>query len=246
MADLDDFFAKKDRKKKTTKKFATTEEVAKKLEDTAKKTEKPKKERGPEGEEGAQQVIEQDEWKEFEEEKKDYTGLKIGNLTINPNEEIGSLSQDLASGDQTNGSELTAEGEKKAGPWRRMDVPQESPQQQEEPPRPVEKKQEPTKAASETTTYRPPAMRHHNTAPSIPTLGRLRGNRGAAPDIHNEEYFPTLSKTGDGKRTRGEGNFEVVQQHRASSYRQQMEQSKGSSGPQLNLGNRYNTLSNDS
>lgn len=54
MADLDDFFAKKDRKKsKSTKKFATTEEVAKKLEDSVKKTDKTtKKERLPEGEEG--------------------------------------------------------------------------------------------------------------------------------------------------------------------------------------------------
>lgn len=51
MADLDDFFAKKDRKKnKSTKKFSTTEDVAKKLEDNAKKTEKVKKERAPEGE----------------------------------------------------------------------------------------------------------------------------------------------------------------------------------------------------
>lgn len=51
MADLDDFFAKKDRKKsKSTKKFSTTDEVAKKLEDSAKKTEKVKKERVPEGE----------------------------------------------------------------------------------------------------------------------------------------------------------------------------------------------------
>lgn len=52
MADLDDFFAKKDRKKsKTNKKFSTTDEVAKKLEDTARKTEKLKKERAPEGDE---------------------------------------------------------------------------------------------------------------------------------------------------------------------------------------------------
>lgn len=52
MADLDDFFAKKDRKKsKTTKKFSTTDEVAKKLEDNAKKSEKQKKERIPEGDE---------------------------------------------------------------------------------------------------------------------------------------------------------------------------------------------------
>lgn len=54
MADLDDFFAKKDRKKsKSTKKFSTTEEVAKKLEDNAKKTEKVKKERAPEGEDSS-------------------------------------------------------------------------------------------------------------------------------------------------------------------------------------------------
>lgn len=57
MADLDDFFAKKDRKKsKNLKKFATADEVAKKLEDTTKKVDKPvKKERvvqqGQEGDE---------------------------------------------------------------------------------------------------------------------------------------------------------------------------------------------------
>lgn len=52
MSDLDDFFAKKDRKKlKNIKKYATTEEVAKKLEDTSKKPDKGKKERLAEGEE---------------------------------------------------------------------------------------------------------------------------------------------------------------------------------------------------
>lgn len=45
MADLDDFFAKKDRKKSKSKKYATNEELAKKIEDTSKKIElKPKKE----------------------------------------------------------------------------------------------------------------------------------------------------------------------------------------------------------
>lgn len=55
MADLDDFFAKKDRKKsKAVKKFATTDELAKKLEDTKQKSDvRPKKERPvQEGEEG--------------------------------------------------------------------------------------------------------------------------------------------------------------------------------------------------
>lgn len=45
MADLDDFFAKKDRKKSKGKKFLTTEEIAKKLEETGKKIEKPKKDK---------------------------------------------------------------------------------------------------------------------------------------------------------------------------------------------------------
>lgn len=62
MADLDDFFAKKDRKKSKGKKFATTDEIAKKLEETGKKIEKPKKEKpvqAPQvpGQEGEEPVI---------------------------------------------------------------------------------------------------------------------------------------------------------------------------------------------
>lgn len=37
MADLDDFFAKKDKKKGKAKKFVTAEEIAKQLDDTSKK-----------------------------------------------------------------------------------------------------------------------------------------------------------------------------------------------------------------
>lgn len=52
MADLDDFFAKKDRKKAKGKKFTTTEEIAKKLEETGKKLEKPKPKEKPPNTEG--------------------------------------------------------------------------------------------------------------------------------------------------------------------------------------------------
>lgn len=45
MADLDDFFAKKDRKKAKGKKFTTADEIAKKLEETGKKIEKTKKDK---------------------------------------------------------------------------------------------------------------------------------------------------------------------------------------------------------
>lgn len=54
MADLDDFFAKKDRKKnKNLKKFSTADEVAKKLEDNKKPDKIVKKDRVlPSGQEG--------------------------------------------------------------------------------------------------------------------------------------------------------------------------------------------------
>lgn len=53
MADLDDFFAKKDRKKsKNVKKFATADEVAKKLEDTKKADKVIKKDRQGSNQEG--------------------------------------------------------------------------------------------------------------------------------------------------------------------------------------------------
>jgi hypothetical protein len=45
MADLDDFFAKKDRKEEKGKKFTSADEIAKKLEEKGKKIEKTEKEK---------------------------------------------------------------------------------------------------------------------------------------------------------------------------------------------------------
>uniref|UniRef100_V5GTU4 Protein CDV3 n=1 Tax=Anoplophora glabripennis TaxID=217634 RepID=V5GTU4_ANOGL len=237
MADLDDFFAKKDRKKsKTTKKFSTTDEVAKKLEDSAKKIEKVKKERVPEGEDSTAPVHEQDEWKDFEEEKKDYSGLKIGNLTLASNTE-GNTDPKETYTEQQQEDESGQDIEKKVGPWKRID-----PNEVQEEPKKEEKKVEPPSNVVK-GAYVPPSLRSSGQ-PQIQT-SRLKSK--AAPDIHNEEYFPTLSKTGEHKKNRSEGSFEVVQHSRSTSYRQ-AEQSKynSSQGPKLNLGNRYNTLSNDS
>ncbi|XP_030750660.1 protein CDV3 homolog [Sitophilus oryzae] len=244
MADLDDFFAKKDRKKgKSSKKFATTEEVAKKLEDTVKKTEKQKKERVQEGDENSSQAIDQDEWKEFEEEKKDYTGLKIGNLTINADQENNLNNQDAGSGDQQDGADSNQDCEKKPGPWKRIDVQTDA--VIEEPPKPVEKK--PETPSTNLQAYKPPSLRYSTSQPST-NYPRTKASRfgSTAPDIHNEEYFPTLSKSNESKKNKSEGSFEVVQSNRASSQRQQLEQSKTAGGPKLSLGNRYTTLSNDS
>jgi len=88
MADLDDFFAKKDKKKKGTKKFskANTDVIAKNLEESAIKEQKQQdKEMTNMGEDKNPEKINQqddDEWDDYRENKKDYTGLKIENLVI--------------------------------------------------------------------------------------------------------------------------------------------------------------------
>lgn len=240
MADLDDFFAKKDRKKsKSTKKYATTEEVAKKLEDSAKKTEKLKKERVNEGEDNVTSEQDQDEWKDFEEEKKDYTGLKIGNLTITANSENSSTGGNKENAELQQEDEPGQEVEKKAGPWKRIDVNNEVEVEKVVEVRPIETNLPNVKSGA----YVPPSLRFSGQTPA---QSRNVNRSKAAPDIHNEEYFPTLSKT-DHKKGRNEGLFEVVQSNKSSSHRQ-AEQSKINStqGPKLALGNKYNALSNDS
>ncbi|GJQ76425.1 hypothetical protein Trydic_g2140 [Trypoxylus dichotomus] len=209
--------------------------MAKKLEEP-KKNEKPtKKDRAPEGEEGGDSAQEQDEWKDFEEEKKDYTGLKIGNLTINSNGEGNIDGAESSNEQQQRYDESGNEVEKKIGPWKKIEVPEQPVSEKEE------KKTEPP--PSSTGVYISPALRNVQQQQQV-QHPRARGK--TAPDIHNEEYFPTLSGSKSDRRNR-EGSFEVVSHSKSTSHRY-AEQSKlaSSQGPKLALGNRFNTLSNDS
>ncbi|XP_044738378.1 protein CDV3 homolog isoform X1 [Chrysoperla carnea] len=269
MADLDDFFAKKDRKKaKNIKKFSTADEIAKKLEDTGKKVEKPiKKDRSnQETDESRLDSHEQDEWKDFEEEKKDYSGLKIGHLSINADGNSGNSGSDNQGGDNSGlgdgGSDSGStsgdvnnsqnDGNQTKGPWKRV--------QQHQEPAPVEVAPATVAQTSSTDTkggYVAPHLRGNRNALNLTQSGGRTRNK-AAPDIHNQEYFPTLGSASKpettnvwGKKSsRNEGTFEEVRHNKASFGRQAAEQraSQGNSqGVKLNLGNRYNTLStNDS
>lgn len=118
--------------------------------------------------------------------------MKIGNLTINSPAE-GTQGVPETSTEQQPGNEETGfDVDRKVGPWKRIDV---EVMQQEEPVK-VEKKvvEAPTRQGG---AYVPPSMRNQSQQPQVQT-SRLRTK--AAPDIHNEEYFPTLSKTGDHKK----------------------------------------------
>lgn len=201
MADLDDFFAKKDKKKSKTKKFTTLDQVAKKMEDTSKKPldNKPKKDKdkiGFDGENNSMNNQEDDEWKEFEEEKKDYSNLKIQNLELNETEESEETGADE---DSEEGDRAEGGSKKPSGPWNKPSSNQERQEpnvSDEDSPPPSEKPptRRPAAAADakETSSYVPPHMRNQSSAAPMP-FSSSRARTKAAPDITNESNFPTLS-----------------------------------------------------
>ncbi|KAF6204442.1 hypothetical protein GE061_002783 [Apolygus lucorum] len=255
--DLDDFFAKKDRKKSKGKKFATADEIAKKLEESGRRSEKLKKEKKEEVDEQGNTVVQdEDEWREFEEEKKDYSGLKIQNLTLADYdnwEEGGSGGED-----EEGGMEENEQGEmvpkKKAGPWRVIQNPAPAAVVEEE-PEPVAAAVPPPAPQQQTSTYVPPSLRNASrpsaaaAASSTPFNQRLR--RKVAPDVRSEEAFPTLSAAtaqeaagasawSKNRKTNQELGFEEVRNSKSHSGRATAAQST------VSLGNKYGALEDES
>ncbi|XP_053621456.1 protein CDV3 homolog isoform X2 [Plodia interpunctella] len=175
MADLDDFFAKKDRKKSKVKKFATADELAKKMEDNKQKVDvRPKKERpAQEGDEPGR-AGEEEEWKEYEEPVKDYTGLKIQVLQ-------GGNGAPESGRDPASDSAAPDQGKQK-GPWNK---PTEAEQPPPPPPAADERPREPRPAA-----YVPPVQRVRQPEPLRRSMAKH------APDIHNDDSFPVLGAGG--------------------------------------------------
>ncbi|CAL8109631.1 unnamed protein product [Orchesella dallaii] len=117
MADLDDFFAKRDKKKTKGKKFDTTDDLAKVLEQKAK--EKKQKETGKSNyaQEGGRTspgpglpaAADDDEWLEAEDKAPDYTGLKIQELVLSDEDEEQENQEGKGEGEDPNNE----------GPWRK-------------------------------------------------------------------------------------------------------------------------------
>lgn len=82
------------------------------------------------------------------------------------------------------------EVEKKVGPWKRVETHVEVPEKEEkkiEPPPPT---------TNSSGAYVPPSLRNAQQQP----VHQPRNRGKAAPDIHNEEYFPTLAGSKSDKR----------------------------------------------
>ncbi|GAB0100991.1 hypothetical protein DMENIID0001_171080 [Sergentomyia squamirostris] len=229
MADLDDFFAKKDKKKSKTKKF-TTEDLVKKLEDTSKKPESSKsKPRASGNEEESSNQVQEDEWKEFEEERKDYSGLKLGQLQLTDSE--SQSERDQASEAQSDTEGNTEAGDRKAGPWKAVKEVQVA----EKPPPP-----EPQQQPAQPKIYRPPALQSQLAKVNL----RQMSSR-TAPDISSEEYFPTLG-TAPPKpevappRKRLDPGFEEVKHGSRSARATEVAQNTP-----VSVGNRFHSLAGD-
>lgn len=266
MADLDDFFAKKDRKKSKGKKFATADEIAKKLEETGRRAEKLKKEKlqtsqlqNSEVDEQGNAVQGEDEWREFEEEKKDYTGLKIQNLTL-AEYDSGEEGNSGGEGEDEGGLEENEAGElvpkkKNTGPWRVVPTaaPEESSSVEPEPPvQPPPAQPVPGVVAG---SYVPPALRNAQKTPLFSNSRLTR--RKVAPDVKSEELFPTLSAAAtqeqqptanpwSKRKTEPSvvgGGFEEVRNSKSHTARYEPPHLQNRS---LSLGNKYGALNEQS
>ncbi|GFY64944.1 uncharacterized protein TNIN_244591 [Trichonephila inaurata madagascariensis] len=211
MADstLDDFFAKKDKSKKgkSKSKFTTTETIAKKLEKEGKKPDilprRDTKEKMSFSFNNQSIIIpsisneqEDDEWKNIEEEEKDYSGLRIQALSISEKEKEEEQLKEQMLQEQNGESQRMSDGQ--SGPWKVMQTPvAEVEEEEEESP-----KDEPT--PKPTGTYKPPAMR--NVSASTPSSGMGKRHLKNAPQITSELHFPSLSSAVDSRYLQSESD----------------------------------------
>ncbi|KAK8759476.1 protein CDV3 homolog [Amblyomma americanum] len=213
MADssLDQFFAKKDKSKKKTKGKMTSEQIAKKMEDSGKSAEKSlKKDKDKQENSSGKLSVTipslaqgEEEWNDFEEEKEvDYSGLRIQALTIAEKEKEEEAAREQQDED---GEDSQQAGDQQSGPWKVQQAPPAaappSPPPEPEPqapPPPEPEPKEPTRS-----TYRPPHLRSgaalRNPAPQG-TRRPVRQNY----DFTSEEQFPTLGAAIDAKAPRRE------------------------------------------
>lgn len=194
MADLDNFFAKKDRKKTKGQKFATSSDnMATGQEELQKKQDKQKKERSErsltiqnnytnENDNKTSAKMLEEEWNEYQEEIKDYTILKMQNLTVDcPSNFTDNNDKDDEIEFEENEAGEMVPKRKNAGPWK-VNEPEQPPP--------------PPKVEVQKKVYVPPAQRNN-----------FQGGYRSAPrsktslDVKDEEMFPTLQSNNNPKKT---------------------------------------------
>jgi len=269
MADLDDFFAKKDKKKKGTKKFsqANTEVIAKNLEETAIKEQLQQDkditnigdEMNPENVNqqlswisrqfklNSKDETDDDEWDDYRENKKDYTGLKIETLVI---EDVEKPAVEEETEVNENGEVVKKE---ESGPWNKKDGERSNSSEAESPV--VESKPLPGAAVVMEQpnvvggAYVPPGARNREGGgPSSAVEARKPPRRmKAAPDISSAINFPSLSSAAEDTAPKGAWGKKLVRDEAAfeevrGDYNSKNQNHRSSDGPKLTLGNKFDAL----
>lgn len=202
---LDDFFAKRDKKKKKDKGKAKDgragDSRAGDCGDSgtpgaaAAAVKKPKKDKEkPPRDPDAPPEKEDEEWKEMEEQKEvDYSGLRLQSLQFSEEREDEESDKEMVGEDGE--IILNSGSDKTTGPWSKTGAPP--------PAAPVEEEEEPEKPTG--GVYRPPGAR---MGPS------RRGPAHGPPEIYSDSQFPSLLSTSKHVETRRdremEKTFEVV------------------------------------
>jgi len=244
MADsLDDFFAKKDSKRRPKKKNLTTEEMAKKLEETGKRASRKAKDKSGLTQGGNTSDPENEEWNDFEEDKeKDYSGLRIQTLTIKDKEEEF-REQQLQDIEEEKQKDVVS------GPWRGVvpsgdgdsDADKASEEKKTEAVAPVVTPVAPPPATS--GKYIPPQLRNQSQQPSsspsmtpTPLFSGVRRSKSGAPRIGDTVEFPSLGAVDSNEDNKG---FQTV---RSGNSRDLIDKSSAN----VTLDNKYGLLTNTS
>lgn len=237
MADLDDFFAKRDKKKNKTKKFLSSEELVKQLEQAVKEKEQNKSKPDKIEEESSTSTTQKvenidDEWKSVEEEnKQDRRDEIMSNLKLVCLDE-GSDNENNQNSNENydnEGSQFDRENNSE-NPWKKANAASDAtaasgPAKSEAPPPPT---------SNASGKYVPPSMLRQEA------LQKAARNKKNAPDF-NESSFPSLGteKALQDNRPVKKDGFEEVKHGGKQA-------SASTGNAPVSIGNPYSSLLNDS
>jgi len=217
---LDSFFAKKDKSKKPKKKKTTKSDETSNAADDSKGSKKNKGQG--------------DDWNDFKEEKeKDYSSLKIQDLTLVEDGSHGEVAEETPENENGDDEDGGKRKKKDDGKWN------------------VDKGQ--TAAAAEILPelpgthnviggkYIPPSVKR---SAMMGSMGGVSRKSLAAPDIQSKAAFPTLSaanQDASSTNNRIPTDFEMVKKGTRSNDARLEDSNQR---PRLDLGNRYDGLRN--
>merc|ERR1719220_1545422 len=180
-----------------------------------------------------------DEWDDYRENKKDYTGLKIETLVIeDPEKPVVEEETEV----NENGEVVKKKDE--AGPWNKKDGERSNSSEVESPV--VESKPLPGAVTEQPNVvggaYVPPAMRGSAAQPSATEARKPPRRMRAAPDISSAINFPSLSAAAEDTAPKGAWGKKLVKDDAAfeevrGDYSKN--QHRCTDGPKLTLGNKF-------